>query len=242
MGDQVAVRAWSPGRGTPRTAGGCRQVVLMASGVDSWRVIGCPGPTVRSRRAGPAAGTRVQTRRARRRDHPVPIGHVGIDLRDDWATALRAAGFQTIHRRRGSSRACSTPSTPLPQMPLRDDQSAERPGQHDRLRPRGDGPGVYQRPQQRSTPACSACGRPARSTGCLAGAPRGGTARRRAGGARARARAPCSPRLRPGRRRECAQPAGNRQPPGLRSTEGGTGRPTRFSPASSPLEATPSLG
>lgn len=95
MGDQVAVRTrYLDEALLAATAGGCRQVVLMASGMDS-RGYRLPWPE----------GTELfeldqQPVLAFKQDvlagvaTPCPIRHVSIDLRDDWATALRAAGYR----------------------------------------------------------------------------------------------------------------------------------------------------
>ncbi|WP_433296980.1 SAM-dependent methyltransferase [Pseudonocardia sp. CA-142604] len=95
MGDQVAVRTrYLDEALLAATAGGCRQVVLMASGMDSrgYRLPWPDGTELFELDQQPVLAFKqdvladVTTR--------CPIRHVGIDLRDDWASGLRAAGFR----------------------------------------------------------------------------------------------------------------------------------------------------
>ena len=97
LGDQVAVRTRFLDEALlAATADGCAQVVLMASGMDSrgYRLAWPEGtelfeldqPSVLDFKREVLADANAEAR--------CRVHSVGVDLRDDWAGALRAAGFR----------------------------------------------------------------------------------------------------------------------------------------------------
>ena len=90
-------------------AAGIRQVVILASGLDSRAYRLRLARRHHGLRDRPAQGARVQGRdagRARRHARRPMRREVPIDLRQDWPTALREAGFDPRSRPRGWPRAC----------------------------------------------------------------------------------------------------------------------------------------
>lgn len=96
MADGMALRTkYFDGFLTDATAAGIRQVVILASGLDAraYRMNWPPGTVVYEIDQSGVIDFKATTLRALGAEPTAEVRNVGVDLRDDWPAALRAAGF-----------------------------------------------------------------------------------------------------------------------------------------------------